>query len=172
MRRVFALRLDVNLLLLIWPTIEMRREFMTARPEVDLKWGVTSGFSVDKNFSTGRLARDVGGGADKRERLARRFSARDFHFVPHFPVAAPRDNRIFPSRKIDNRLRCCPIARDLTVFAPNRKLRAGRIRLNFQRSPASHEMKRRRIKRPFAAKIDRCLDRIVTGTHDGQVVFA
>ena len=83
----------------------------------------------------------------------RGFSTRYFNVVTHLPIAAMRDQRIFACRKIDNRLRCRALPRNLTVFAPNGKLRAGRLGLDFERTLAPHEMKRRRMDRALRGKI-------------------
>src|SRR5437764_486981 len=82
------------------------------------------------------------------------------------------DQRILPCRKIDNRLRRCSFPRNLTVYAPNGKLRARWIGLDFKRAFAADETKRRRIERSLATEIHRRFNGLITGTHDPKVVLA
>src|SRR5206468_11723279 len=73
---------------------------------------------------------------------------------------------------IDNRLGRHAFAGSLTVFAFYRDLRTGWLRLDFKRSFTPHESKRWQIKRVLASKVDNRFHRLISRTHDAQVVFA
>src|SRR5206468_10264971 len=139
--RVLALRVNIDLLLFIRPTIKVRDHFVRTRRQIQAQRRAAARFSVHKNLRAAGVTDDICDCAYIRERFVRGLAALPFDVAAHFPIAAAGDNRISTGWKSAYRLRRDAFTGNLTVFTSKRELSPGRFGLDLKRSFTSHESK-------------------------------
>src|SRR6476619_7234408 len=137
-----------------------------------MDWRASSRLSVHENLGATGFAGNVCECPNKREGFNRPVATLHLDVATHFPVAVARDDRIFAGWKISYGLRGYAFARNLTVLASQRKLRSGRIGLDFKSPFASHKSKRRKIWQVFTSQVNVRFHGFVSGAHNAQVIFA